>query len=696
MKSFVLQAVLAGAALAAPNRPFHAAVMPVTPITERAAGDCKCFPGDACWPAAATWDALNTTVGGNLIATVPLGSPCHDPTYDAAACASLQSKWQYSDIHMESSSSIMAPFFANQSCDPFQPQSRACLLGNYVVYAVDAKTPAHIQATIAFAKEHNIRFVVRNTGHDYLGRSTGAGALSVWTHHMNSVSIVDWDAAAYTGKAAKVGAGTQGFEVMEVTHNAGLAVVGGECPTVGIAGGYTQGGGHSALSTSFGLSADNVLEWEVVTADGKLLTASPTENPDLFWALSGGGPGNWGVVTSMTVKTHPEAIVGGATLSILSAQNSEDVFFEAIDIFHEELAAMVDGGSMVVYYFAAAFFQIAPLNAYNKTAADVKLLLAPFVARLDGLGVQYTVAYSESASYYDHYDTYFGPLPVGNIQVGIAQYGGRLIPRGDVTSLGPFSRSLAAKGATFIGVGTDVGRFGDGESNSVTPAWRGALVHATLTTVWDFAAPWEDMVAKQRLMTDVIMKEIEALTPGGGAYMNEADFQQPDFQEAFFGSNYKALLCLKDKWDPEGFFYARNAVGSIAFRTAQDLGFKRDPKDWVHPDSSLATPEDVEILKLIYWSCHISDKLISLVLGRPVYLVHDEAEVQPMETLPEPLKMASWRPVGFFDTESSESTNLSSLILYLHEQIRLSRIIERMISTPFSPSSNLDDIGRRI
>ncbi|WQF86601.1 Putative berberine/berberine, FAD-binding domain, PCMH-type, FAD-binding, type PCMH, subdomain 2 [Colletotrichum destructivum] len=566
MKSFVLQAVLAGVALAAPNRgPFAGAA-----VLERAAGDCKCFPGDACWPATAQWNALNTTVGGNLIATVPLGSPCHDPTYDAAVCASLQSQWQDSEIHMESSSSIMAPFFANQSCDPFQPQSRACLLGNYVVYAVDARTPEHIQATIAFAREHNIRFVVRNTGHDYLGRSTGAGALSVWTHHMNSAEVVDWDSAAYQGKAMKVGAGAQGFHVMEAAHAAGLAVVGGECPTVGIAGGYTQGGGHSALSTSFGLSADNVLEWEVVTANGTFLTASKTENADLFWALSGGGPGNWGVVTSLTVKAHADAKVGGATLVIMAADNDNATFFEAIDAFHEELAAMVDGGSMVVYYFAAAFFQIAPLNAFNKTADEVRTLLAPFVARLDGLGIKYTVAYSEFDSYYGHYDQYFGPLPIGNIQVGIAQYGGRLIPRADITSIGSFSRSLAAKGATFIGVGTDVGRFGNKDSNSVTPAWRSALVHATLTTVWDFKAPWEDMLANQDLMTNVLMKEIEALTPTGGAYMNEADFQQPNFQKEFFGSNYNALLCLKQKWDPEGFFYVRNAVGSESWGVAND------------------------------------------------------------------------------------------------------------------------------
>ncbi|KAK2049429.1 FAD binding domain-containing protein [Colletotrichum somersetense] len=566
MKSFVIQALLAGAALAARGR--H--TVRRTNAVERAAADCKCFPGDSCWPATAQWDALNTTVGGNLIATVPLGSPCHDPTYDAATCASLQSQWQYSEIHMNSSSSIMAPFFANQSCDPFQPESRPCLLGNYVVYAVDAKTPAHVQATIAFAQKYNIRFIVRNTGHDYLGRSTGAGALAVWTHHMNSAEVVDWNTAAYQGKAVKVGAGVQGFQVMEVAHNAGLAVVGGECPTVGLAGGYTQGGGHSALSTSFGLSADNVLEWEVVTADGTLRTASKTENPDLYWALSGGGPGNWGVVTSLTVKAHPDAKFGGATLVMMAADNDKDAFFNAIDAFHEEIAGMVDAGTMVVYYFGASFFQIAPINAYNKTADEVKTILAPFISRLDDLGMVYTVDYSEFESYYDHYDKYFGPLPIGNIQVGIAQYGGRLIPRSNITNIGSFSRSVAEKGVTFIGVGTDVSKFGNKQTNSVTPAWRETIVHATLTTVWNFTAPWDEMLANQDLMTNVVQKEIEALTPTGGAYMNEADFQQPNFQQTFFGSNYKALLCLKKKYDPKGFFYVRNAVGSESWSVAND------------------------------------------------------------------------------------------------------------------------------
>lgn len=122
-------------------------------------------------------------------------------------------------------------------------------------------------------------------GHDYLGRSTGAGALAVWTHHLKSIEAVQWNSSDYVGTALTVGAGVQGYELIEAASAIGRVAVSGECPTVGVAGGYTQNGGHSALSTSFGLGADQTLSFEVVTASGELVTASKTENTDLYWAL---------------------------------------------------------------------------------------------------------------------------------------------------------------------------------------------------------------------------------------------------------------------------------------------------------------------------------------------------------------------------------------------------------------------------
>lgn len=179
----------------------------------------------------------------------------------------------------------MAPFFANQSCDPWTPRERPCELGTYVRYAVNATGPDHIAAAINFAREKNVRLVIRNTGHDYLGRSTGAGGLAVWTHYLKEITTVQWDDADFTGTALKLGAGVQGYEMLQAATALGRVAVGGECPTVGVAGGYTQSGGHSALSTNFGLAADQTLSFEVVTASGELVTASKTENTDLYWAL---------------------------------------------------------------------------------------------------------------------------------------------------------------------------------------------------------------------------------------------------------------------------------------------------------------------------------------------------------------------------------------------------------------------------
>lgn len=183
----------------------------------------------------------------------------------------------------------MAPFFTNNSCSPFTPENTPCLLGNYINYAVDVSKPNHVSAAILFATKHNIRFVIRNTGHDYNGKSTGAGALGVWMHNLKDISFVDWKDRHYSGKAIKLGAGVQGIEAYRAANAQGFAVVGGSCPTIGIAGGYTQGGGHSPLASKFGLAADQTLEFEVIDGRGEIIKANRNTNSDLYWALSGGG-----------------------------------------------------------------------------------------------------------------------------------------------------------------------------------------------------------------------------------------------------------------------------------------------------------------------------------------------------------------------------------------------------------------------
>ncbi|KAI0380480.1 FAD-binding domain-containing protein [Hypomontagnella monticulosa] len=540
------------------------------PTAQTRSAICKILPGDPDWPSQDEWDALNSTTGGRLVATVPLGSPCHDPTYDEELCASLQEEWLYSSVHLQSSSSVMAPLFANQSCDPWQPRSKPCTLGNYVSYAVNVSGPDDVIAALKFADEKNLRFVIRNTGHDYLGRSTGAGALSVWLHALKSTEILDWDSLHYQGKALKLGAGVLGYEALAAAHAAGLVVLTGECPTVGLAGGYTQGGGHSALSSNFGLAADNTLSFEVVTPTGQLLTASQTENQDLFWALSGGGGGNYGVVISMTVRAYPDATVSGATFLINAPDENPEQIFDVIDAFHAALPGIVDSGVMIIYFFTNTFLQVPAMTAYNKTQAEAEQILQPLADSLAAMGVSFEPKFTEFSSYSDHYDNYWGPLPEGNIQVGTQLFGGRLIPRSVLPNFSSTARKIAEMGVTYIGVGHNVSRFGQDNVNSVLPQWRHSIVQVSLTLPWSFQVPFAEGVEAQRRITDQIQPVIEAATPGAGAYMNEADFQQSNWQETFFGSNYPELLRIKHKYDPQNLLYATVAVGSEAYTVGND------------------------------------------------------------------------------------------------------------------------------
>lgn len=150
---------------------------------------CLALPGDPNWPNATSWANLNRTVEGRLVATIPVGSVCHEPNYDPVACTLLQQKWMVPGTQfvtsiamfqtlkrlvtnilpsLETSSSVMQSYFANQSCDPFTSPTTPCELGNYVSYAVNVSGAADIQAAVNFARTNKVRLVVRNTGHEYV------------------------------------------------------------------------------------------------------------------------------------------------------------------------------------------------------------------------------------------------------------------------------------------------------------------------------------------------------------------------------------------------------------------------------------------------------------------------------------------------------------------------------------------------
>lgn len=429
--------------------------------------------------------------------------------------------------------------------------------------------PEDIAATIRFADEHNIRLVIRNTGHDYMGRSTAADALSIWTHYLKGVEVKDWSDSEYTGKALKIAAGTEGHEALEAAAAAGLVVVTGECPTVGVAGGYTQNGGHSPLATAFGLGADQTLEFEVVTPDGKLVTASPSsaEHSDLFWALSGSGAGNYGVVVSVTVKGHPDTITSGAGFTI---DNPSLDYSAILNAWHDALPGILDSGTMVTYLVLKDSMTVFSVTGYNRTKSDVQGALAPFISSLADMDITLQPNYTQFDSYHNHYSHYYGPLPAGLFGVvGDKLIGGRLLLRDALPNVGPTLNETLQMGAGFIGQSLNVSRF-ESPTRAVLPQWRDAAVMSAYFLPYDFTVPFSEMEAQQNIITESIMPRIEAVTPDAGAYINEADFQQPDWQNVFFGTNYERLLEVKKKYDAKGLFYNSIAVGSERWEVLKD------------------------------------------------------------------------------------------------------------------------------
>ena len=163
--------------------------------------------------------------------------------------------------------------------------------------------PSDVVTALELAREHGLEVSVRGGGHNVAGRAVVDGAVMVDLAPMTGVHV-DPDR-----RTARAGGGTTWRDFNRETQLHGLATTGGVVSTTGIAG-LTLGGGLGHLMPAFGMAVDNLLSAEVVLADGRVVTASEEQEPDLFWAIRGGG-GNFGVVTSFEYRLHPVATVTG-------------------------------------------------------------------------------------------------------------------------------------------------------------------------------------------------------------------------------------------------------------------------------------------------------------------------------------------------------------------------------------------------
>jgi hypothetical protein len=389
----------------------------------------------------------------------------------------------------------------------------------------------------------------------------------------------------------KVGAGVLGGAALTAASRLGYRIVAGGCPSVGIAGGYSQGGGHSSLTNTHGLAADNVLEWEVVTADGTHTTATPERNADLYWALSGGGGGTYAVVVSMTMRMHrDDKPTAGAVLTFnASSAASPDAYWAAVDRLLADHAPIADAGA-VLWAFFTNFSATASLTAPGLTEEQARRLLQPTTAVLAAQRIAHSLSVDVQRSYFEHYERYYGPLPYGRYQASgfVTSW---LLPRTLFAAPPPpppqpppllsslllsspaqLLRNVTSADPTFAGVTMAVGvpAAAPVAANSVHPAWRSASVlvlvgaPATNRNLPNTSAT-STAAARLERLTNVVGPPLRALASDGAPYLNEANFAELDLVRQTYGPQLARLRRVKQKYDPDDVFYAFAGVGSDAW-----------------------------------------------------------------------------------------------------------------------------------
>ncbi|KAK2749205.1 hypothetical protein FQN57_006820 [Myotisia sp. PD_48] len=531
---------------------------------------CKVGPEDREWPSLRVWDLFNQTLGGALLAPSPIASVCHYDSghYNETGCEYvLDNTLGLRLSSTEDPTAIMTPWLAGRTCDPTTDPTTPCTQGGYPHFVVNATTVAQMQLAINFARNANLRLVIKNTGHDFNGKSAGRGALSIWTRHMKGIQFLPRRSVP---NAAKVALGVQASEAYEATKKAGVTIVGGEGATVGIAGGFVLGGGHSPLSGLYGMGADHILSLEVITADGRFVSADATHNSDLFWALSGGGPGTFGLVTSITFGLKPRLPVSVVRTEFASGGNvTLESFWKGVRAYFDLILPSVDEG---LYSYFSIFpspdgpsFRLKPFFAPKKTIDETNAILEPFYGRLRELGIEFTPNTTHHDNYVDAWDEGFDLDPVGFP----GQIGSRLFPRENFEDAELYNRTFDAirnntdEGHILLGfsLGPTLERGGNPD-NSVNPYWRNTVLHAWTGTTWSGEATVQQISDIRERFNRVTLQQWRDVAPNSGCYLNEAYVDEPNWQDAYYGSVYPRLYQIKQKYDPYGLFYAITGVGS--------------------------------------------------------------------------------------------------------------------------------------
>ena len=553
-------------------------------------------------------ERVNQAVGGRLVKVESPLAACADKP-DTPACQELLCN-------------LRNPFFIGDQ--PWATQSTGwadAWMSAPSVYAVAAKTAGDVAAAVDFSREHNLRLVVKGGGHSYFGTSNAPDSLLIWTRAMNEIVLHDGfvpqGCNAPPQPAVSVGAGAIWLHVYDaVTTKAGRYVQGGGCTTVGVAG-LVQSGGFGSFSKNYGTAAASLLEAEVVTADGVVRIANACTNPDLLWALKGGGGGSFGVVTRLTLKTHELAERAGAAIFAVKAMSGPAfrVLIRKFVAFYAERLFNQHWGGRIFFQRNETLSVGMVSHGLDKAAAQAVwqpffdwIAAAPQDYRLTG---KPTIADMPARNWWD---AEFRKKYTADAIISDPRQGAN--PRdfwstSDHDQIGAFWRAFeplwlpasllsgdqqqrltdalyAASRHWSFEIQFDKGLAGapdDALAASRDTATNPAVLAAFgLALIGGFGPPaypgipgYAPNLTEARGEATMIanaMGDLRKVRPEPAAYVSESNFFEKDWQRSYWGTNYERLRAVKRQYDPDGLFFVHHGVGSEDW---SDDGFERRP-----------------------------------------------------------------------------------------------------------------------
>ncbi|GAA6032512.1 hypothetical protein JCM8097_004793 [Rhodosporidiobolus ruineniae] len=544
-----------------------------------------CLPTHPCFPSLDRWASLNATTSGRLF------RPDGDVPCDAASCADPW--WR-----IEQPAAVMFLNFENgQGLDPSlgtHPNQTAQSVEEAASSAQD-RTPAYVLealhaedavAAVNYAREHRLRLRVKNTGHDYLGRSSDPGSFTLWT---NKLKNREYDAqfvpagapeGTQPEKAIRAGAGNVVQDLYQAADEAGVVVTAGVSRTVGGAGGFALGGGHGPFAPLHGLAADNILEFTVVTANGTLLRTSPYQHPTLFTALRGGGSAFAVVVeTVFRVHTPPAGFVGifgeFSVAKNATKEDGDEAWKELMKRWVGLQPKLSDAAPFAGYTYVqrpagTPFAYVLP----TPNIALARELFTPVFQWADkdpSIDIEYK--YVEEENWYKLWHGPFTDALESLDAVGIPLLlGSRLVPKEVVEKKGDdlaaFLATSSSPAVVHLVAGGKV-QEEPAHPSSVNPAWRHALLHIDLPISWSSTSSSSSSIAALSKYLTAHTLSLGSIASSLGhaeaSYSSESNYHEPEqrWSGIWYGEeNYEALLRAKREWDPEGVFTARRAVGS--------------------------------------------------------------------------------------------------------------------------------------